>query len=138
MKDLGVTFDQSLSFDVHIQTTLNKASRMIGIIRRTFTYFNKTSLLLLYKALVRPILEYANEIWYPHLIRQSKAIEIIQRRATKLLHQLKWCSYEVRMHYLGLPSLKYRRRRGDMITVYKILNGLSKLDWRDFFYKGNR
>ena len=39
------------------------------------------------------------------------------------------------MHYLGLPSLKYRRRRGDMITVYKILNGLSKLDWRDFFTK---
>ena len=39
------------------------------------------------------------------------------------------------MHYLGLPSLKYRRRRGDMIIVYKIINGLSKLDWRNFLTK---
>ena len=31
---------------------------------------------------------------------------------------------------LALPSLKYRRLRGDMITVYKLLNGLVEVDWQ--------
>ena len=37
------------------------------------------------------------------------------------------------MKKLSLPSLKYRRIRGDMILVYKLLNGLVNIDWHDFF-----
>ena len=33
----------------------------------------------------------------------------------------------------ALPSLKYRRPRGDMITVYKLLNGLVEVEWQTFF-----
>ena len=32
-----------------------------------------------------------------------------------------------------LPSLKCRRIRGDMILVYKIMNGLVDIDWTHFF-----
>ena len=38
-KDLGVIFDKSFSFHVHIQSRINKANKMIGIIKRTFTFF---------------------------------------------------------------------------------------------------
>ena len=34
-----------------------------------------------------------------------------------------------------LPSLKYRRMRGDMIQMYKIVHGIDDLDWKDFFVK---
>ena len=37
-KDLGVTFDNGFSFDVHIQSCINKANKMIGIIKRTSTF----------------------------------------------------------------------------------------------------
>ena len=40
-KDLGVVFDKALSFDTHIQAAINKANKMIGIIRRTFSYLDK-------------------------------------------------------------------------------------------------
>ena len=34
-KDLGVTFDECLNFDVHIQNVINKANQRDGIIKRT-------------------------------------------------------------------------------------------------------
>ena len=86
-KDLCVIFDKDLSFDTYIQKCINKASQMIGLIKGTFSYLNKDTFLKLYKAMVRPHLEYGNVIWYPRLKRQSIAIERVQRRATKLLHE---------------------------------------------------
>ena len=56
-KDLGVTFDNNLSFGPHIQTVINKANQMIGIIKRAFTFKDKFTFLRLYKAFVRPRLE---------------------------------------------------------------------------------
>ena len=34
---------------------------------------------------------------------------------------------------LNLPTLKYRRKRGDLIQVFKILNGHYDINWEDFF-----
>ena len=42
--------------------------------------------------------------------------------------------YEERMLELGLPTLIYRRKRNDMIQVFKILNDIDKLD-KDLFFK---
>ena len=44
-------------------------------------------------------------------------------RATKLIPGFKELSYEERLKKLHLPTLKYRRVRGDMIELYKILSG---------------
>ena len=64
-KDLGVTFDDNLQFDAHVQRVINQTNSMIGIISRTFTYLNKRILVNLNKTLVRPHLEFGNEIWFP-------------------------------------------------------------------------
>ena len=37
-KDLGVIFDNTLSFDTHIGKIVNKANQMLRIIRRSFSY----------------------------------------------------------------------------------------------------
>ena len=132
-KDLGVIFDGGLRFDSHIQSSINKANKIIGIIRRSFSFLNKDSFLRLYKALVRPHLEYGNSIWAPHLKRQSVAIERVQRRATRLLPEIKDWEYERRMKFLNLPSLKYRRYRGDLIQTFKIINKVDDLRCDDFY-----
>jgi len=132
-KDLGVTFDKSLSFDPHIQSSINKANKMIGLIKRTFTYMDRDTFLKLYKALVRPHVEYGNVIWHPHLKRQSVAIERVQRRATKLLKECKNMNYSERLDYLKLHSLKGRRIRGDLIETYKLYNGFVDIQWDHFF-----
>ena len=40
-----------------------------------------------------------------------------------MMKECKKLSYCDRLRYLKLPTLKYRRLRGDMIEVFKILNG---------------
>jgi len=44
-------------------------------------------------------------------------------RATKLIHELSKKSYSDRLKVYNLPTLKYRRCWGDMIELFKIING---------------
>ena len=122
-KDLGVWVDNKLRFDLHAERTASKASRLVGMIRRTYVYLDKRSMTTLYKSLCRPILEFGNVIWHPQYQKDAVVVENVQRRATKLIPGLRDMEYEDRMRHLKLPSLAYRRDRGDMIEVYKRLNG---------------
>ncbi len=121
-KDIGVHVDTKLNFQKHISTSVNKANRIMGLIRRTYTYLDEHNFLMLFKALVRPHLEYANAVWHPVLKKDIEIVEKVQRRATKLIPSLQNLSYEERLRKLKLPSLVYRRLRGDMVEVYKIVN----------------
>ena len=78
--------------------------------------------------MVRPHLEYGNVIWGPHYKTDQEAVERVQRRATKLVTTLKHLPYKQRLEALKLPSLGYRRRRGDMIVIFKILFDKCRLD----------
>ena len=55
-------------------------------------------------------------------------IESVQRRATKQLPGMKKLSYPERLKSLNLPTLSYRRIRGDMIELYKITNNYYDAD----------
>ena len=121
-KDLGVTIDDKLDFRTHIQNSINKANSILGLIRRSFTYIDETIFKQLFKALVRPHLEYAASAWNPYKIKDIQNLEKVQRRATKLIPGYKELTCNQRLRKLNLPSLKYRR--GDLITAYKILNNI--------------
>ena len=88
---------------------------------------------LLYASLVRPYLDYASNIWNPHLLEDTCTIEKIQRRATKLIPSFKQYSYHERLSSLNLPSLQYRWLRMDLIMTYKILHGTVHLSKDHFF-----
>ena len=113
-----------MMFSKHTGMVANKANRILGVIRRTFDYMDAVMFTTLYKSLIRPHLEYTNCIWSPILHKDSTLIESIQRKATKLVQGLKDLPYPVRLRYLKIPALAYRRVRGDMIQVYKIMHGL--------------
>jgi hypothetical protein len=81
-RDLGVIIDKHLKFEQHIQAKINKANSVMGIISRTYTYLDASTFLLLYKSLVRPQLEYCNQLWNPYLQKHIISIENVQRRAT--------------------------------------------------------
>ena len=118
-KDLGVTIDMDLTFEDHIINKVNKANSIMGLIRRSFTYLDKHLFKKLFTTFVRPHLEYAQSVWSPHLVKHIKTIENVQKRATKLVDGLQQMSYSQRLEILDLPTLVYRRRRGDMIEMFK-------------------
>ena len=78
--------------------------------------------------MVRPHLEYGNVIWGPHYQNDVRIIESVQRRATKSIPELTFLPYQERLRQLQIPSLQYRRNRGDMIYMYKIINDMFRLD----------
>ena len=96
----------------------------MGMIGRTFKYLDERSFCTLFKALVRSHLEYANQIWAPFEKKHITSIENVQRRATKLISGFHDLEYSERLKRLAsLPTLAYRRMRGDMIELYKIMTG---------------
>lgn len=127
-KDLGVYLDKDLNFDFHVKTCINKANKLLGLIRRSFKFLNEENTKLLYVSLIRPLLEYGNVIWSPKMMKHVLDIERIQRRATKFIPNLKDKPYEERLKALKLPTLAYRRLRGDAIETYKYTHSIYKTE----------
>ena len=67
-KDLGVYVDNQLKFHHHTAAVIAKANRILAIINKSFVNLDTSMFPMLYKTLVRPILEYANATWEPFYI----------------------------------------------------------------------
>ena len=96
-KDLGVNFTDTLKFDDHGSITANKANGITGLVKPNFVYMDKELFLTLYKALIRPIFDYGNSVYYPTTKKNKTIIENVQRRATKIVLQLKDLSYSIKI-----------------------------------------
>ena len=125
-KDLGVYIDNKLKFSTHVENAAAKTNKLVGMIRRSYTHLTRTNFRYLFKSIVRPHLEYGNAVWSPRLTKDINTIENVQRRAPRLIPGMRDKSYEERLSELQLPSLVFRRLRGDMIEVYKHLNNKYK------------
>ena len=121
-KDIGITLDENLKFEIHTANKIKKAHSMFALIRRIFEFLDADTFVPLYKTLVRVHLDYASSVWAPYRKKLITDLENVQRRVTKQLPGMKEISYEERLKILKLPTLQYRRIRGDMIEVFKIMN----------------
>ena len=130
---MGVYIDCELKFHKHVAAAANKANSILGMTRNTFNHITAETLPLIFTTLVRPHLEYGNIIWHPRYVMDITAIEAVQHRATKMIHELKHLPYQERLQQLNLHSLHYRRKRGDMIQVYKIITEIDRIDQNHFF-----
>ena len=72
--------------------------------------------------MTRSKLEYAEVIWSPHVLKLDK----IQRIATKMVLELEDLTYEERLKRMHLTTLKVRRERGKLNTIYELMNNLEK------------
>ena len=132
-KDLGIWFQNNLKFDEHINYIVNRANRLVGLIKRTFKSLDKDSFLILYKSLIRSILDYVGSVYYPYTKKNIQLIENVQRRATRILPELKGLSYGERLESLKLPTMHYRRKRYDLIQLFKIVHGYEDIKPDKFF-----
>lgn len=130
-KDLGVTWNTKLQFRDEIANRDKKANQIMGVIRRKYTHLKDENFTRLFKALVRPHLEYAAPVWTPYHKKDIKLLEDVQRRGTRQIPGMSHLSYPERLHKLKLPSLRFRRLRGDMIETYKLFTCLYDIDRRE-------
>ena len=75
-----------ISWSRHIEEMVAKANRILGLVKRTCKDTHDVRVRkLLFCALVRPILEYASNLWSPYTIKHKSLVENVQRRATKFI-----------------------------------------------------
>ena len=125
-KYLGVTVTSDLRWNKHCQNIRHKASKTLGLIRRTLSPCSKEVKPRAYAALARPQLEYASEAWNPHTVTTINSLEQVQKAAARLVafdyKRSTSSSYLVSM--LGWDMLHNRRFLDQCSLFFKIHNGL--------------
>ena len=121
-KYLGVILDENLTYKDHINhiaTTVNKKTRTL---RRLSHFLPKKIIIMLYKSLILPHLDYAAMIWGSASTSQLQPLQDLQ---TKTLIQLVKNSEidEKEVHTLcNIPLLKDRRNEQLAIIIFNILH----------------
>jgi Reverse transcriptase (RNA-dependent DNA polymerase) len=134
VRDLGVTFDTSLDFTLHVNNITNKALQMLGFMKRVTNDFSDLlAIKTLYCSLVRPHLEYCPSVWSPYYKIHCSKMERIQH---KFLRYTAYKSgipaadvdYPVIESSLNLSSLYLRRKHHDLKLLFNLLS--AKIDCR--------
>ena len=123
-KDLGVTFDPSLSFDCHIVKTVSSCMSSLAQINRVKHVLDKSLLTLIIRSIVFSKLYYCSSVWANITASNISKLQAVQNFAariimksrkfdhiTPLLNELHWIP--VKLHLL------YR----DAVLTFKCLNG---------------
>ena len=132
-KDIGFWISNDLSTSTHVLKARNKALAEIARIKRNFSYIDKRAFCVLYNQRVRPHLDYGMAACPPNSSADSKLLEAVQSKATAMVYGIRHENADERRKKLGLMSLEQRRERGDLIEVFKILKGLTRIDPTKFW-----
>ena len=101
---MGIYIQNDFKRDTQVKNVTAKANRMLGIIRKAFKYPCSETTKLLYCSMVRPLLEYAVSAWCAYLEKDINELEKVQRRAKKLIPELRDLDYQKRLSKLELTK----------------------------------
>ena len=132
-KDIGFWISNDLCTSTHVHKARGKAMAEIHRIKRNFSYIDKRAFCVLYNQRIRPHLDYGMAACPPNSSADSKLLEAVQSKATSMVYGLRHKNAETRRKELGLMTLEQRRERGDLIEVFKILKGLTRIDPTKFW-----
>ena len=121
-RDLGITITSDLKPSNHIHRIVKTANQKIGMIKRCFSNRSEETVTLLYKAIIRPTLEYAAPSWSPWLKKDKDLLEKTQKRCLSL------CPSQI-----VLPSLESRRKETDLCETFKYVTGKYNTKAEDLF-----
>jgi hypothetical protein len=125
-KHLGLTFNTSLTWSDHISLLTAKAARCVGLLQRICRKVPRQCLEILYKAMIRPILEYGNIIYDGSAEKSISRLENIQRQAAiACTGAYKHTNHSILLKELSWPPLSIRRKNHRLNLMYKVQNNLT-------------
>ena len=92
-KLLGLTFDEKLTFDVHVNNICKKASRQISAISRIARFLNTDCLHKMYNAFIRSNFLYCANVWHFGIYSNFLKIEKVNKRALRVVFKDYTSSY---------------------------------------------
>ena len=126
VNDLGVTISADMKVSEQCGIAASKGNQILGLIRRNITYKDKKLIIPLYKAVVRPHLEYCIQAWRPY--RKKDTLKRIQRRGeVKLVKDQ--CRLDIRKYSFSQRIVnEWNKLSTDCITVSSMNMFKNKLD----------
>lgn len=121
VNDLGISISSDLKMGNQCRIASNRANSILGFIKKNVSSRSSDIILPLYRGLVRPHLEYAVQFWSPYLKKDIDLLERVQHRATKIIQGTSGLDYEDRLKKLNMYTLQERRKRGDLIQLFKFI-----------------
>ena len=132
MRDLGVLINTNLTWGTHCRGLINKCNRTMDMIKRAVGFNAPVDVTTsLYRTLVRSNLEHCSSVWSPSTVSDTKAIESIQRAATRYILNYPEIKYDQRCTMLNLHPLSYRREITDLLYVFKCNKGYYDVAWHN-------
>ena len=132
-RDLGILMSPDLKMSDETKRRATAASKLFWAIRRSFSCLTIEIFRTLFMSHVRPILEYGQPAFHPILKQDSRRLENVQRRGSKLVAGLKNFSYEERLTKLDMFTLEHRRHRADLIYTWRVTHGVLDNEFSRFF-----
>lgn len=134
MKYLGLTFESNIKWNEHIHNIVKKANKILGMIKRCLgTSSNSKTCMTSFNSVVRPILEYASQVWSPHTQSLTQELSMVQRKAVKWAFKLKKLdSVSDTMSNNGIMSLCDRRKELDLAYLGKVEMGMYDVKLQDY------
>ncbi len=123
LKDLGVTVSDNGMFNQHILNIVLKARQKSGWIFRTFHTRARYLMMILWKQLVRPILDYCSQLWSPSTPGLINHLESVQKSFVRKIAGMSRIDYWEQLQNLNIHSLERRRERYLIIYTWRILEG---------------
>jgi hypothetical protein len=125
-KYLGVHIHKNMRWNHHIDQVARKANNTLAFLLRNLHHCPRSTKSQRYLTLVRPIAEYASTIWNPHTKENINMIELIQRRAARMVNSdfQTTSSVTSMIRQLGWTSLQERRAQAKAIMMYRVVNHL--------------
>ena len=139
-KYLGVELTKKLSWGKHVTNTAAKVNKTSAFICRNLKGCPTSVQTHCFKALARPVAEYASPVWDPHCQNHIDVLEASQRRAARRI--LKDFDRETSatslLNRLELEPLHQRRKVDKAAMVYRIVNDLVDIQASAHFQQANR
>ena len=123
-KYLGCTFTSDLRWNEHVNNICNKANKTIGFLKRNLNISATSVKENAYKALVRPLVEYASPVWDPYHQNEIDRLEMVQRCGARYVTNRHGNRSSVNdmLQHLDWTSLENRRKYARLALFYKIEN----------------
>ena len=124
-KNLGVTLAFDGNWTVHIGNIATSALIQVNVLRKLKFTLSKQALSNIYLTFIRPVLEYACEVWDGCYERDIEKLEKIQLEAARIVTCLtKFASKDSLYFETGWETLANRRKNRKLTIFYKIHNKL--------------
>ena len=122
-KHLGVIFSSDAKWNIHVENILLSIYKHLNVLRKLKYKLSRKNLEKLYLVYIRPIFEYACEVWDNCGVGNSNKLDHLQLEAARIVTGLPIFASSILIYKeLGWESLAERRKRRKLQMFYNIQN----------------